>query len=333
MVISMTPYRLSFFGGGTDYPAWYRENGGAVVSASINKYCYITCRYLPPFFNHKHRFVYTEVENVVSISEIKHPAIKAVLESMNWGKEGLEIHHDGDLPARSGLGSSSSFTVGLLNALTSLIENPLTKKGLADKAIHVEQNIIKESVGSQDQIASAYGGINKIQFERDDSYDVQPIILTPEKKRYLESHFMLFFTGISRYATEAAKSQIKNIGARKKELTRIKQTVDEALSLIYSSRSFAPELGDLMHEAWRYKRSLSDKVSNKIIDDIYEAARESGAYGGKLMGAGAGGFMVFIVKPELQERVIERLKGLTYVPFEFENFGSKIALYQPNGLG
>jgi D-glycero-alpha-D-manno-heptose-7-phosphate kinase len=332
MVISMTPYRLSLFGGGTDYPAWYRENGGAVLSTSINKYCYITCRYLPPFFSHKHRFVYSKVENVANISEIKHPSIKAVLESMNWEKGGLEVHHDGDLPARSGLGSSSSFTVGLINALTSLQDHQLSKRELANKAIYVEQNIIKEAVGSQDQIASAYGGINKIEFERDDSYDVQPVILTPEKKRYLESHFMLFFTGISRYATEA-KSQIKNMGSRKKELTRIRQTVDEALSIIDSSNSFAAELGELMHEAWKYKRSISDKVSNKTIDDIYQAAIESGAYGGKLMGAGAGGFMVFMVKPELQERVRERFKDLTYVPFEFENFGSKIALYQPNGLG
>jgi len=333
MVISMTPYRLSLFGGGTDYPAWYRENGGAVLSTSINKYCYITCRYLPPFFSHKHRFVYSEVENVANISEIKHPAIKAVLESMNWETGGLEVHHDGDLPARSGLGSSSSFTVGLINALTSLQENQLSKQELANKAIYIEQNIIKEAVGSQDQIASAYGGLNKIEFERDDSYCVHPIVLSPEKKRYLESHFMLFFTGISRYATEAAESKIENMGARKKELTRIRQTVDEALNLIYSSNSFAPELGDLMHEAWKYKRSLSEKVSNKTIDGIYEAARDAGAYGGKLMGAGAGGFMVFIVKPELQERVKERLKHLTYVPFEFENFGSKIALFQPNGLG
>jgi D-glycero-alpha-D-manno-heptose-7-phosphate kinase len=332
MIISMTPYRISLFGGGTDYPAWYRENGGAVLSTSINKYCYITCRYLPPFFHYKHRFVYSDIENVVNTSEIKHPAIKGVLESMKWEK-GLEIHHDGDLPARSGLGSSSSFTVGLLNALTALRGEQLSNKNLAGKAINIEQNIIKEAVGSQDQIASAYGGFNKIKFERDSSFDVQPIILTTEKKKYLESHFMLFFTGISRYATEVAKSKIENIGNRNKELTRIGQTVEEALKLIYSSRSFASELGQLMHEAWMCKRSLANKVSNKTIDEIYEAAIEAGAYGGKLMGAGDGGFMVFLVKPDLQNQVRERLKHLTYVPFEFENFGSKIALYQPNGLG
>jgi len=332
MIISMTPYRISFFGGGTDYPLWYRENGGIVLSTSINKYCYITCRYLPPFFKHKHRFVYSHIENVTDISEIKHPSIKAVLESMNW-EQGLEVHHDGDLPARSGLGSSSSFTVGLLNALTALRGEQLSKKDLAGRAIHIEQEIIKEAVGSQDQVASSYGGFNKIEFQRDDSFNVQPIVLACEKKKYLESHFMLFFTGISRNAAETAKSKIENIGNRKKELTRIGQTVEEALSLIYSSGSFAAELGQLMHEAWQYKRSLSDKVSNKTIDEIYEAAREAGAYGGKLMGAGNGGFMVFMVKPELQEQVREKLKHLTHVPFEFENFGSKIALYQPNGLG
>ena len=331
MIISTTPYRISFFGGGTDYPTWYRENGGMVLSTTINKYCYITCRHLPPFFKHKHRFVYAKIESVMNTSEIKHPAIKAVLEWMGW-KNGLEIHHDGDLPARSGLGSSSSFTVGLLNALTALLGNQSSKKELAEKAIHIEQNIIREAVGSQDQAAAAYGGFNKIEFQRNDSFNVQPVILSTKKKKYLESHLMLFFTGVSRYATEAAQSKINNIGNRKKELTRIAQTVDEALSIIDGPDSFAAELGQLMDEAWRFKRSLSDKVSNKKIDEIYEAAIGAGAYGGKLMGAGNGGFMVFIVKPELQNRVKERLKFLTHVPFEFENFGSKIVLYQPDGL-
>ena len=328
----MTPYRISLFGGGTDYPQWYRENGGAVLSTTINKYCYITCRYLPPFFQHKHRLVYSEIENVVNASDIKHPSIKAVLEWLNW-EQGLEIHHDGDLPARSGLGSSSSFTVGLLNALTALEGKPLSKKDLGERAIHIEQNIIKEAVGSQDQIASAYGGFNKIEFQTNESINVQPVILNTEKKKYLESHFMLFFTGLSRFATKVAQEKIKNIQNRKYELKRIAQTVEEALSLIYNSNSFAADLGKLMHEAWQYKRRLADNVTNKTIDEVYEAAREAGAYGGKLMGAGNGGFMVFLVKPELQIRVRERLKHLTYVPFEFENFGSKIALYQPNGLG
>ena len=328
----MTPYRISLFGGGTDYPQWYRENGGAVLSTTINKYCYITCRYLPPFFEHKHRLVYSEIENVVNASDIKHPSIKAVLEWLNW-EQGLEIHHDGDLPARSGLGSSSSFTVGLLNALTALEGKQLSKKDLGESAIHIEQNIIKEAVGSQDQIASAYGGFNKIEFQKNESINVQPVILNTEKKKYLESHFMLFFTGLSRFATKVAQEKIKNIQNRKYELKRIAQTVEEALSLIYNSNSFAADLGKLMHEAWQYKRRLADNVTNKTIDEVYEAAREAGAYGGKLMGAGNGGFMVFLVKPELQIRVRERLKHLTYVPFEFENFGSKIALYQPNGLG
>jgi D-glycero-alpha-D-manno-heptose-7-phosphate kinase len=332
MVISMTPYRISLFGGGTDYPTWFRENNGAVLSTTINKYCYITCRYLPPFFTHRHRFVYSKIEHITNTAEIQHPSIKAVLKWMDWEK-GLEIHHDGDLPARSGLGSSSSFTVGLLNALTALQGGHLSKKGLAEKAIHIEQKVIKEAVGSQDQVSSAYGGFNKIEFQRDDSFDVHPVILSTEKKKYLESHFMLFFTGISRYATEAAKAKIQNIQNRREELLRIRQTVEEALSLICSSGNFAGELGQLMHEAWQYKRSLSEKVTNKTIDETYEAARDAGAYGGKLMGAGNGGFMVFMVKPELQERVRERLKHLTHVPFEFENFGSKIALYQPNGLG
>ena len=332
MIVSMTPYRISLFGGGTDYPLWYREKGGVVLSTSINKYCYITCRYLPPFFSHKHRLVYSKIESVTDISEIEHPSIRAVLGWMNWEK-GLEIHHDGDLPARSGLGSSSSFTVGLLNALTALRGGQLSKKDLSEKAIFIEQEIIKEAVGSQDQVAAAYGGFNKIEFLQDNTINVQPIILSTEKKKYLSSHFMLFFTGISRYASEVAKSKINNIRNREQELLKIGQAVEEALNLIYSSDNFAGELGQLMHESWQYKQSLSDKVTNKTINEIYKTAIEAGAYGGKLMGAGSGGFMVFMVRPELQNQVRERLKNLTYVPFEFESFGSKIALYQPDGLG
>jgi D-glycero-alpha-D-manno-heptose-7-phosphate kinase len=333
MVISMTPFRVSFFGGGSDYPSWFREHGGTVISSTINKYCFITCRYLPPFFDHSHRIVYGKVEVVKSISEIQHPSVQAVLQ---WLKveQGLEIHHDGDLPARSGLGSSSAFTVGLLNAISALHGKHISNQKLASQAIHIEQNVIKENVGSQDQIATACGGFNVIKFEANGDFDVSPVILTPEKRANLEGHLMLFFTGISRNrnASDIAKSQIANISSKKRELYRMMNMVGDAKNILQDSTDYCKEFGQLLDESWRLKRSLSDKVSTKEIDDMYEAAKNAGAYGGKLMGAGGGGFLILIVKPELQKRVSERLKNLIHVPIKFEFSGSKIVFYQPDGF-
>lgn len=215
MIITRTPFRISFFGGGTDYPGWYRQHGGAVLATTIDKYCYITCRHLPPFFEHKHRIVYSHIENVTHNDEIQHPAVRAVL---NWSgiDEGLEIHHDGDLPARSGLGSSSSFTVGLLHALKALHGQMANKQGLARDAIHVEQNVIGENVGSQDQVSAAFGGFNRIEFNCNDSFDVSPVILSKQRQSELHSHLMLCFTGFSRIASEVAKSKIENLKNGKK---------------------------------------------------------------------------------------------------------------------
>lgn len=331
MIITRTPFRMSFFGGGTDYPAWYAEHGGAVLATSINKYCYITCRYLPPFFEHKHRIVHSLIENVREIEEIKHPAVRAIL---GWAKaeRGLEIHHDGDLPARSGLGSSSSFTVGLVNALASLEGRYASKEALARDAIHIEQHVIGENVGSQDQVSAAYGGFNRIDFHRNGGFSMAPVVLRQERLADFQSHLMLCFTGFSRIASEVAKSQIDNFRDRKSQLIRMHEMVDEALMILQDERMPITELGKLMHEGWLCKRSLSDKVSTDAIDLLYQEALKAGASGGKIMGAGGGGFLLLVVRPELQPQVRERLQHLIHVPFQFEDSGSRVVLYQPNGL-
>lgn len=331
MIITRTPFRISFFGGGTDYPAWYRQHGGAVLASTIDKYCYITCRYLPPFFEHKHRIVYSAIENVRHVDEIVHPAVRAVLGWKGCDK-GLEIHHDGDLPARSGLGSSSSFTVGLIHALKALNGKYITKEELARSAIHVEQNIIKESVGSQDQVSAAFGGFNRIEFKRSDSFHVTPIVLSRDRLLELQSHLMLCFTGFARIASEIAESKIANFKNREAELKLMGEMVDEAIRMLQNTETPIEEFGELLHQSWLHKRTLSDRVTTPEIDYIYEEARRAGAIGGKILGAGGGGFLLLFVKPDLQAQVRERLKNLIHVPFEFEDSGSRIVLYQPNGL-
>jgi len=329
MIISRTPFQVSFFGGGTDYPAWYRENKGAVLATTINRYCYITCRYLPPFFEHKHRIVYSKIENVKDISEIMHPSARAVLQFMKI-REGIELHHDGDLPARTGLGSSSAFTVGLLHALYALKGVMLPKNRLATQAIHIEQEILKENVGSQDQILAAFGGFNRINFNLDGSFQIMPVILKKEKLEQLQKHLMLYFTGLSRFASDIAAEQIKNIGERKRELSLMYQMVEEAIKILNSSTIEISEFGKLLNETWKLKRTLSSRISDPRINGIYEAACKNGALGGKLLGAGGGGFMIFFVKPEEQPRVKERLRNILQVPFQFENQGSQIIFYQPD---
>jgi len=331
MIITRTPFRISLFGGGTDYPTWYREHGGAVLGMAIDKYCYITVRRLPPFFEHKSRIVYSQVELVHDSAEIKHPAVRGILTERGI-KDGLEIHHDADLPARSGLGSSSSFTVGLLNALYALDDKMIGKQDLAREAIHVEQTVLKENVGSQDQLWAAYGGFNRIDFHPDDTFVVSPIILPVDRRRELSQSLMLFFTGFSRFATDFAKDQIKNIGHRNSQLHAMRQMVDDAMRIIVSPKTQLRELGELLHAGWRLKRELADSVSNPQLDEIYEAGRDAGAIGGKLLGAGGGGFMVFLVDPEKREKVRERLSRLIHVAVDIDKDGSKVVLYQPNGL-
>jgi len=328
MIISRTPFRISFFGGGTDYPVWYNEHGGAVLATTIDKYCYITCRYLPPFFEHKYRIVYSKMEQSQDISGIQHPSVRATLEYMGIG-QGVEIHHDGDLPARTGLGSSSSFTVGLLNTLYALNGRMVTKQQLALDAIHVEQDLIKENVGSQDQTSAAYGGLNKIEFGGEQNVLVHPITLHPKKIQNLQNHLMLYYTGISRFASEIAGEQVKKTPEKKDELTRMGAMVDEAIDIINSNDTDISGFGRLLHESWTLKRSLTNKISTPHIDQIYQSAREAGASGGKLLGAGGGGFILFFVEPEDQPAVKKRLHNLLHVPFKFENLGSQIIYYAP----
>lgn len=332
MIIVRTPFRISYFGGGTDYPAWYQEHGGAVLATSIDKYCYLTCRELPPFFEHKYRLVYSNIETVKNIADIVHPAAKAVL---NWAnhENGLEIHHDGDLPARSGLGSSSAFTVSMIHTMQALKGEYVSKESLAKHAIHIEQDIIKENVGSQDQISAAYGGFNRIEFKPNNGgFDVAPVLVNKERRQELESHLMLCFTGFSRIASNIASSKIKNMKNRFTELTKMRAMVDEAIHILQNPKIPIEKFGELLHQNWLYKRSLSDKVSTSAIDDLYATAQKSGAIGGKLLGAGGGGFLLLFVKPELQAKVRESLAKLIHVPFRFEDTGSRVVLYHPEGL-
>ena len=331
MIITKTPYRISFFGGGTDLNQWFSENGGAVISTSIDKYCYISCRYLPKFFEHKYRFVYSQIEDVIKIEDIRHPAIKGLLNHLNWDK-GIELHHDGDLPARSGLGSSSSFTVGMLNALNALQGKHISKNELAKQAIFIEQKVLNENVGCQDQIAAAYGGFNKIEFYGEESFKVSPIIIPEERLNKLQDNLLLFFTGISRFASEIEKSKIVNFNSKKIELTKMHEMVDVSIDILVNQEKNIDDFGLLLNEGWNYKKLLSSLVSNNEVDEIYNRALKSGALGGKLLGAGGGGFILFYASKEKHKEIINKLNHLIHVPFKFENLGSTVALYQPNGL-
>jgi D-glycero-alpha-D-manno-heptose-7-phosphate kinase len=331
MIITRTPFRISFFGGGTDYPAWFREHGGAVIGTAIDKYCYLSVRQLPPFFEHRSRIVYSQIELVQNYEDVRHPAVRAVL--MDKGiADGLEIHHDADLPARSGLGSSSAFTVGLLNALYALDGKMSAKRELGREAIRIEQDVLKESVGCQDQLWAAYGGLNRIEFFQDGEFAVTPLILPTERRLELQHSIMLFFTGFSRFASDFARDQLKNLNQHRAQLRTMRGMVNSATDILLDPRIPIREFGELLHESWLLKRGLADSVSNPEIDEIYEAGRSAGAIGGKLLGAGGGGFMIFIVEPDRRESVREKLKKLIHVSFGFDTEGSKVVLYQPNGL-
>ncbi len=290
MIISRTPFRISFFGGGTDYPAWYRQHGGAVLATTIDKYCYLTCRYLPPFFEHRFRLVYSKMENCKTVDEIEHSAVRAVLRYLKIDR-GLEIHHDADLPARSGMGSSSAFTVGLLHALHALTGHMRSKHQLAMESIEVEQEILKETVGSQDQVSAAYGGFNHVTFFPNGEISVRPMTIARERVQELNAHLMLFYTGIKRTASSIAESYVNEIDGKKRQLRLMRQLVDESVAILNSGQDLTA-FGELLHEAWQAKRSLSAKVSNSQVDDLYNRALSAGAVGGKLTGAGGGRVLV-----------------------------------------
>lgn len=329
MIISKTPFRVSLFGGGTDYPDWYHRHGGSVIGTTIDKYSYLSVRYLPPFFEHKHRIVWSNIELINEITDIEHPAVKAVLGEMGMD-QGLEITYNADLPARSGLGTSSSFTVGLLNALNALKGRMVSKQELADEAIRIEQEVIQEAVGSQDQIWAAHGGLNRIDFHRDGSYEVSPLIMPAANRRELQSSFMLFFTGFSRFASTIAEKQIANFDKKQKELHQLGAFCDEAATILQNGKNPVAELGKLMFESWQLKRELADGVTTPEVDEIYNAGIDAGALGGKLLGAGGGGFMLFLVAPEKQKAVREKLNKLIHVKFEFDTGGSKIVVFEPD---
>lgn len=326
MIISRTPYRISFFGGGTDYPGWYEKHGGAVLATAIDKYCYITCRYLPPFFEHKSRIVYSRIESCTHTDQIKHPAVRETLRFLKMTR-GVEIHHDGDLPARSGMGSSSAFTVGLLNALYALKGSMATKHQLMMESIDIEQKMIKETVGSQDQATAAYGGFNHIQFLQNGEISVRPIIISHDRVREFNSHLMLFYTGIKRTAADVADSYVTDIANKKRQLRIMKDLVDESMALL-NCNSGLTGFGELLHEAWQEKRSLSHCVSNGEVDQMYQNARTAGATGGKITGAGGGGFLLLFVPPERHDSVRQALSKLIHVPFSFDYGGSQIVYYQ-----
>jgi D-glycero-alpha-D-manno-heptose-7-phosphate kinase len=322
MIISRTPFRISFFGGGTDYPEWYYKHGGAVLATTIDKYCYINCRYLPPFFEHKYCIVYSKVEHCQTVDEIAHPAVREALRYLDI-RRGVEIHHDADIPARSGIGSSSSFTVGILHALHALKGEMVSKHQLAMESVHVEQEVLKETVGSQDQVLAAHGGLNHIVFHQNREITVTPITVGSDRLRELSSHLMLFYTGIKRTASSIAETFVNDIDEKRRQLRVMKDLVDESISVISGDRDIL-EFGELLHEAWETKRSLSARISNVDVDAVYEAARDAGAIGGKLVGAGGGGFFLLFAPPWKQQSIRDRLRTLIQVPFRFDFSGSQI---------
>lgn len=323
MVITKTPFRISFFGGGTDYPIWYKENGGVVMSTTIDKYCYVLTRYLPPFFDHKYRIRYTKREEVKNIEEIEHPKVKESLKFLNIDK-GIELVHTSDIPANSGMGSSSAFTVGFLHGLYALGGKTISRHKLALDAIHIEQDRTKENVGSQDQVAAAFGGFNRIEFKGNHDISVHPVAIKPDRLEELQGNLMLFFTGFSRIASDIAHEQIKNTPHKSEDLKKMCKMVNEATEILSDESRSLDDFGRLLHEAWLVKKGLASKITNPAIDEIYNTGLASGALGGKLLGAGGGGCVLFYVKPELQLRVKEKLKDLVHTPFRFENGGSQV---------
>ncbi|MCF8479497.1 MAG: kinase [Rhodospirillum sp.] len=320
MIITRTPFRISFFGGGTDYPEWFETNGGAVLATTINRYCYLTLRRLPPFFTERHRVVYNRIELTQELDEIQHPAVRACLKAHGIN-DGVELVHNADLPARTGLGSSSSFTVGLLNALNGLDGRLRDQRWLATEAIRLEREVMGENVGWQDQILAAFGGFNRIDFSSD-AFHVRPLPLTQTCRQNLLDHLLLFYTGVSRYSSDIARDQIRNIPRRETQLREMAALVPLATEALMAEDY--PTFGAMLHESWIRKRSLSDRVSTEQIDDLYARALAAGAWGGKVLGAGGGGFILIMAEPGRHQAILSTLGDLLHVPFRFETEGSRI---------
>lgn len=325
MIITKTPFRMSFFGGGTDFPGFYEQHGGAVISSTFDKYCYVTVRHLPRFFEYTTQLVYAKMEFVSSSEEIEHPAIREAMKLLDMHE--LRIAYDADLPARSGLGTSSSFAVGLLNAFYALKGKYVDKQKLADQAIYLERTLCNESGGVQDQIAAAFGGLNRINFDAE-GYTVEPIIISPERKKQLNDNLLLFFTGFSRFSSDIQKGTESALRDKTKELLEMLSLVDEAQNIL-TSRCDLNEFGRLLNHTWELKRGIAKKISTNAIDELYTNALSAGALGGKLLGAGGGGFLLFYVEKEKQVAVKKAMENLLFVPFEFENGGARVIHYSP----
>lgn len=324
MIITKTPFRMSFFGGGTDIQEFYDTYGGAVLSTTFDKYCYVTVRHLPPFFDYTSEFSYANIERVRSVDDIKHPLIRNLMKFKDMHE--IRLSYEADLPARTGLGTSSSFAVGMLNAFYGIKGKRVDRRRLADEAIYVERVLCNEAGGIQDQIAAAYGGLNRIDMDRN-GYNVSPVILSNQRKKEFNDSLMLFFTGFSRISAEIQKKTEANIGDKIKELMEMKSLVDVAEDILVSKGSLN-EFGRLLDYTWKLKRGISDAVSTDLIDAIYCRAIRAGALGGKLLGAGGGGFLLFYVEPDKRENVLQELQDLLYVPFSFENDGTQVIYFK-----
>ncbi|MBR5247334.1 MAG: kinase [Lachnospiraceae bacterium] len=325
MIITQTPFRMSFFGGGTDFPGFYKEHGGAVISTTFDKYCYVNVRHLPRFFDYTTELSYAKIERVSRVEDIEHPAIREAMKQLDMHE--IRLTYEADLPARSGLGTSSSFAVGMLNAFYALKGKYADKRKLADDAIFLERVLCNESGGVQDQIAASFGGLNRINFDAD-GYSVNPIIIAPDRKNLLNRNLMLFFTGFSRFSSDIQVEAEKNLKSKKDQLLEMLSLVDDAEKVL-TSKCDLNEFGQLLDYTWKLKRGITNKVSTDSIDAVYEKAIKAGATGGKLLGAGGGGFLLFYVEPEKQKQVQEALDKFLYVPFEFETGGTRVIHYTP----
>lgn len=327
MIITRTPFRMSFFGGGTDMKDFFTEHGGAVISTTFDKYCYVIVRHLPRFFDYSTELSYSKIERVTSIEDIEHPAIRNAMKMLDMHE--LRLTYEADLPARSGLGTSSSFAVGMLNAFYALKGKYADKKKLADDAIYLERVLCNEAGGWQDQIAASFGGFNRINFNKDGTYDVYPLIIHPDRKKQLDDNLIMFFTGFTRFSSDMQKANAKGYHDKTKQLLEMLDLVDDAQKILTDKNADLDDFGRMLDHTWKLKRQTGGAITTNSIDALYQRGIEAGALGGKLLGAGGGGFLVFYVQPEKKKAVKEAMKDLLYVPFHFEDGGTRVIHYTP----
>ena len=327
MIITKTPFRMSFFGGGTDMKDYFEENGGAVLSTTFDKYCYVNVRHLPRFFDYSTELSYSKTERVTNVDDIQHPAIREAMKMLDMRE--IRLTYEADLPARSGLGTSSSFAVGMLNAFYALKGKYVSKRKLADDAIFLERVLCNEAGGWQDQIATSFGGFNRINFGQD-GYEVLPIIISPERKKQLNDNLMMFFTGFTRFSSDVQRTnKVSSTEEKRARLKKMYELVDEAEKVLTNKERDLDDFGRLLDVTWQLKRGMGFSISTGSIDELYEKGIAAGALGGKLLGAGGGGFLIFYVRSEKQEAVKRAMKDLMYIPFNFEDGGTRVFHYSP----